>query len=50
MSSKGCAVFVLEMDKKFVPNVDKEPSSDTATAGVNSGIFVQTAIVILYYQ
>ena len=38
------------MDKKFVQNVVKEPSSDTATTGVNSDICVLTAIAILYYQ
>ena len=43
-------LFALEMDKKFVQNVGNAPSSDTATAGVNSVIFVLTAIAILYYQ
>ena len=36
------------MDKKFVQNVGKRPSSEMATTGVNSVIFVLTAIVILY--
>ena len=34
------------MDKKFVQNVDKRPSLEMATTGVNSDIFVLTAIVI----
>ena len=34
------------MDKKFVQNVDKRPSSEMATTGVNNDIFVLTAIVI----
>ena len=38
------------MDKKFVQNVDIAPSSDTATAGVNSVIFALTAIAIPYCQ
>ena len=38
------------MDKKFVRNVGIAPSSDTATAGVNSVIFVLTAIDIPYYR
>ena len=43
------ASFALEMDKKFVQNVGIAPSSDTATTGVNSDIFVLTAIAIPYY-
>ena len=34
------------MDKKFVQNVGKRPSSEMATTGVNNDIFVLTAIVI----
>jgi hypothetical protein len=40
------APFELKMDKKFVQNVGKRPSSETATTGVNSDIFVLTAIAI----
>ena len=36
------------MDKKFAQNVGIAPSSNTATTGVNSDIFVLTAIVIPY--
>ena len=36
------------MDKKFAQNVGITPSSDTATTGVNSDIFVLTAIAIPY--
>ena len=43
------ALFALEMDKKFAQNVGNAPSSDTATTGVNSAIFVLTAIAILCY-
>ena len=43
-------LFALDMDKKFVQNVGIAPSSDTATAGVNSVIFALTAIAILYYR
>ena len=38
------------MDKKFAQNVGIVPSSNTATTGVNSDIFVLTAIAIPYYQ
>ena len=34
------------MDKKFAQNAGFAPSSNTATTGVNSDIFVLTAIVI----
>ena len=34
------------MDNKFAQNAGFAPSSNTATTGVNSDIFVLTAIVI----
>ena len=37
------------MDKKFAQNAGIVPSSNTATTGVNSVIFVLTAIVIPYF-
>ena len=37
------------MDKKFAQNAGIVPLSNTATTGVNSDIFVLTAIAIPYY-
>ena len=37
------------MDKKFAQNVGIAPSSEMATTGVNSDIFVLTAIAIPYF-
>ena len=38
------------MDKKFAQNAGIAPSSDTAITGVNSDIFVLTAIAIPCYH
>ena len=42
-------LFMSKMDKKFAQNVGIAPSSNMATAGVNSDIFALTAIAIPYY-